>query len=128
METAFISLTEPGVPAALDRVLRLGARRIVVLPYFLFTGILPARTVSQARHWAAAHRDADVRCAEVIGPVAALADLVVERFAESLHGDIRMNCDTCLYRSPLPGHEHRVGAVQRPHHHPDDPVPEHAHA
>lgn len=127
-EPAFVSLAQPGVPAALDRAWRLGARRVVVLPYFLFNGVLPARTVQQARRWAAAHADVDVRCADVLGPAAALADLVVERFAEALHGDIRMNCDTCLYRIALPGHEHRVGAVQRPHDHPDDPAHIHAHA
>src|SRR5439155_1430723 len=49
-----------------------------------------------------------------------LADLVIERYREALHGDIRMNCDTCVYRIALPGHEHRVGAPQQPHHHPHD--------
>ena len=29
--------------------------RIVVLPYFLFAGVLPSRTEEQAREWAAAH-------------------------------------------------------------------------
>ncbi|GGO16620.1 hypothetical protein GCM10010116_33510 [Microbispora rosea subsp. aerata] len=66
-----------------------------------------------------------MRCAGVIGPAPALADLVLERYHEALRGGIRMNCDTCLYRVPLPGHEHRVGAAQHPHHHPDDPA--HAH-
>jgi sirohydrochlorin cobaltochelatase len=38
-----------------------------------------------------------------------------------------MNCDTCLYRIALPGFEHRVGAEQHPHDHPDDPSHAHAH-
>jgi sirohydrochlorin cobaltochelatase len=33
---------------------------------------------------------------------------------------VLMNCDTCLYRAPWPGHEHKVGAAQRPHLHPAD--------
>lgn len=126
-EPAFISLAEPGVPAALERVRLLGARRIAVLPYFLFTGVLPARAAVQARQWAAAHPHVDVRVADVIGPTAALADLTLARYHEALNGDIRMNCDTCLYRIALPGHEHRVGAAQHPHHHPDDPARVHAH-
>jgi sirohydrochlorin cobaltochelatase len=130
VEPAFVSLAEPGVPAALDRARRLGASRIVVLPYFLFAGVLPARVVSQATAWAAGQPGVEVRCADVLGPTEALADLVVARWREALDGDIRMNCDTCLYRVALPGHEHRVGAPQHPHHHPDDPTtghPDHAH-
>ncbi len=128
VEPAFISLADPGVPAALERARRLGARRVVVVPYFLFEGVLPARTVTQAREWARGHREIDVRVAGVLGPAPALAGLVVERFHEAVHGDIRMNCDTCLYRIAMPGHEHRVGAAQQPHHHPDDPAHVHAHA
>src|SRR5438270_5134492 len=36
VEPAFVSLAGPSVPAALDRCRRLGARRIAVVPYFLF--------------------------------------------------------------------------------------------
>jgi sirohydrochlorin cobaltochelatase len=126
VEPAFISLAEPGVPAALDRARLLGARRIVVAPYFLFAGVLPTRVVQQAADWSA-RSGIDVRCTEVIGAVPRLAELVIARWQEALHGDIRMNCDTCLYRISLPGNEMRVGAPQRPHHHPDDPADGHSH-
>jgi sirohydrochlorin cobaltochelatase len=127
VQPAFISLAEPGVPAALDRAQLLGARRIVVAPYFLFAGVLPSRVAQQATAWSA-QANIEVRCADVIGPVPQLAELVLERWHEALHGDIRMNCDTCLYRISLPGHETRVGAPQVPHHHPDDPAHGHPHA
>jgi sirohydrochlorin cobaltochelatase len=123
VETAFISLAEPGVPAGLERCRRLGARRVVVLPYFLFAGVLPDRVAAQARAWASGHPDVDVRYAALIGDCDELADLVLERYREALDGDIRMNCDTCLYRVALPGHAHRVGAPQHPHDHPHDPSP-----
>jgi sirohydrochlorin cobaltochelatase len=121
VETAFVSLARPGVPEGLERCRRLGAARIVVLPYFLFPGVLPDRVVAEAR----AFDGAEVRCAEVIGDCDGLAGLVVERYEEALHGDIRMNCDSCVYRLPIPGFEDRVGAPQHPHHHPHDPS--HAH-
>ncbi|WP_250291296.1 sirohydrochlorin chelatase [Frankia sp. CiP1_Cm_nod1] len=127
VEPAFISLAEPGVPAGLERCRRLGASRIVVAPYFLFTGVLPERVVAQATAWAAEHPGVDVRCAGLLGDSDALVDLVFERFAEALAGDIRMNCDTCLYRVALPGFEHRVAAPQAPHDHPDDPTHPHGH-
>ncbi|WP_329130579.1 sirohydrochlorin chelatase [Streptomyces sp. NBC_01476] len=127
VETAFVSLAEPSVTAGLDRCRLLGARRVVVLPYFLFTGVLPDRVREQAGTWAAAHDGTDVRCAEVIGPEPELAELVMERYRETLRGDLRMNCDSCVYRVGLPGFEDRVGAAQKPHHHPDDPAHTHGH-
>jgi sirohydrochlorin cobaltochelatase len=123
VETAFVSLARPGVPEGLERCRRLGASRVVVLPYFLFPGVLPDRVAAEAR----AYDGVEVRCAEVIGDCDGLADLVAERYDEALRGDIRMNCDTCVYRVAMPGFEDRVGAPQRPHHHPDDPTHVHAH-
>jgi sirohydrochlorin cobaltochelatase len=125
VETAFVSLAAPDVPTGLERCRLLGAKRIVVLPYFLFTGILPVRVEQQAAEWAAAHPEVDVRQAAVMGATAELADLVVERYHEAIAGDLRMNCDTCVYRIAMPGFEDRVGAEQRPHHHPDDPSHSH---
>ncbi|MCX5065211.1 uroporphyrinogen-III C-methyltransferase [Micromonospora lupini] len=127
VEPGFISLASPSVPEVLDRLRRLGARRIVVAPYFLFAGVLPDRIVAQSAEFAAAHPDLDVRVAEVIGDCDALADLVRERYAEALGGDIRMNCDTCAYRVLMPGFADKVGRPQRPHDHPDDPVGHHHH-
>ncbi|GAP51611.1 sirohydrochlorin chelatase [Streptomyces azureus] len=120
VETAFVSLAAPDVPSGLDRCARLGARRIVVLPYFLFTGILPDRVRLQTEGWAAAHPEVEVRSADVIGPEPELLDLVWERYAEAVEGDLRMNCDSCVYRVALPGFEDKVGMPQQPHFHPDD--------
>jgi sirohydrochlorin cobaltochelatase len=47
VEPAFVSLAWPSVPQALERARRLGARRIVVAPYFLFPGVLPDRVAAQ---------------------------------------------------------------------------------
>ncbi|WP_031165901.1 sirohydrochlorin chelatase [Streptomyces durhamensis] len=127
VETAFVSLAAPDVPSGLDRCTRLGARRIVVLPYFLFTGILPDRVRRQTEEWAAANPGADVRSADVIGPEPELLDLVMERYEEAVKGDLRMNCDSCVYRIALPGFEDKVGLPQQPHFHPDDDDHHHGH-
>jgi sirohydrochlorin cobaltochelatase len=119
VEYAFVSLAPPDVPAGLERCRLLGAKRLAVLPYFLFTGVLPRRVAAQAAGWAAGAR-VRVDTAEVIGDCDGLASLVVERYEEALRGEARANCDACLYRIALPGHEHRVGAPQRPHDHPHD--------
>jgi sirohydrochlorin cobaltochelatase len=123
-ETAFVSLTRPSVTEGLDRCRLLGARQIVVARYFLFPGVLPDRVVSQAEAFAAAHPELDIRCTDVLGDCDEIAGLVYERYHEALSGDIRMNCDMCVYRIAMPGFEHRVGEPQHPHDHPHD----HAHA
>ena len=120
VEPSFVSLADPGVPAGLDKLRRLGASRIIVAPYFLFPGILPDRIVSQAEAFALEHPFLTIGVAELIGDCDELADLVVERYLEAVGGDIRMNCDTCIYRAAMPGFGDRVGQPQRPHHHPDD--------
>jgi sirohydrochlorin cobaltochelatase len=120
VETAFVSLAWPAVPEALERACRLGARRVVVAPYLLFPGVLPDRVVAQAAEFAAQRRTVDVRVAGLLGDCDQLADLVVERYREAVSGDIRMNCDTCIYRVAMPGFEQRIGAAQTPHYHPDD--------
>jgi sirohydrochlorin cobaltochelatase len=122
-ETAFVSLARPSVPEGLERCRRLGARHIVVARYFLFPGVLPDRVAEQAAGFAAAHPGLDVRTTDVLGDCDEVAGLVAERYREALTGDIRMNCDTCLYRIALPGFADRVGASQHPHDHPHD----HAH-
>jgi len=120
VEFSFISLAEPSVPAALHRAVLLGARRIVVAPYFLFSGVLPDRVVTQSREFATGHPGLEVTVAGLIGGCDELAGLVLERYDEALSGDIRMNCDTCAYRVALPGFTDKVGRPQVPHYHPDD--------
>jgi sirohydrochlorin cobaltochelatase len=119
-ETAFVSLARPGVAEGLERCRRLGARRIVVARYFLFPGVLPDRITAQAQEYAGGHPGLEVRCTDVLGDCPEIAALVAERYREALAGDIRMNCDMCVYRTAMPGFAHRVGAPQHPHDHPGD--------
>ena len=127
VETAFISLAEPSVPQGLERARRLGYARVVVLPWFLFGGVLPDRIVTQAQEWAAGQPGIEVLCADLIGPSPRLSALVAERWHEIAGGDLRMNCDACVYRVAMPGFADKVGAPQTPHDHPDDPTHRHGH-
>ena len=121
-ETAFVSLARPDVAEGLERCRLLGARRIVVARYFLFPGVLPDRVAEQAAAYAGAHHQLDIAVADVLGDCDEVAALVLERYREALSGDIRMNCDMCVYRIAMPGFEHRVGEPQHPHDHPHDHV------
>jgi cobalt/nickel transport system ATP-binding protein len=117
VEPAFVSLARPSVAGALDRVQRLGATRVVVVPYFLFTGVLVDRIRAQSSEWAAAHPDVEVRHGPYLGADERIARLVLERHAESLAGGAHMNCDLCVYRVALPGYEDRVGQPVHDHGH-----------
>jgi sirohydrochlorin cobaltochelatase len=117
VEPSFVSLAPPSVSDALERCRRLGATTIAVVPYFLFTGILVDRIHGQADEWAAQHRDVSVRHGRHLGPDPRVAQLVLERHREAMHGEARMNCDCCIYRIALPGYEQHVG----------EPTPLHAH-
>ncbi len=125
VETAYVSLTPPGVAEALERCKTLGYRRVAVFSYFLFTGVLEERIRGQSRAFARANPDVDVRYAGYFGPDARVADLVLARYRESFEGDIRMNCDVCVHRVALPGFEEKVGAPATPHYHPDEPGHDH---
>jgi sirohydrochlorin cobaltochelatase len=121
VEVAYVSMTPPGVAEGLDRCRRLGAKRVVVFSYFLFTGVLEGRIRGQSETFALANPGVEVCYAGYFGPDASIADLVVERYTEAVEGDIRMNCDVCVHRVALPGFEEKVGAPATPHHHPDEP-------
>jgi cobalt/nickel transport system ATP-binding protein len=110
VEAAFVSLAPPSVSGALDRCRRLGAARIAVVPYFLFTGVLVERIADQAAAWAEEHPDVEVRTGQEMGPDPQLARLVLERYEEARAGEVRMNCDCCAYRVSMAGYEDRVGA------------------
>jgi sirohydrochlorin cobaltochelatase len=111
VEASFVAMSRPSVEQALDRCRRLGARRIAVVPLFLFSGVLVDRIAERARVWAADHASDPIAVAvgAPLGPHPRLADLVVERFVEPQRGEVRMNCDLCSYRVRLPGYEDRVG-------------------
>lgn len=86
VETAYVSHSRPGVPGGLERCRRLGAKRVIVLPYVLFAGAVLERIWAQALAYGANHEGLDIRCAEVIGDCEGLADVVIDRYEEALAG------------------------------------------
>jgi sirohydrochlorin cobaltochelatase len=116
-ETAFSGVAAPRVDAALERAIRLGFRRIVVFPYFLFTGVLVKRIYAATD--AAARRFGDIEFAKApyLRDHPAVLDAFCERAAEPADGPPPMNCQLCKYRTQIIGFEGDAGATQRGHHH-----------
>ena len=115
-EIAFSGVAHPRVDATLARAARLGFRRIVVFPYFLFTGVLVKRIYRQTEEAAQAHPEIEFLKAEYLGDHALVIDTFVERLEETLRGDNAMNCRLCKYRTRIIGYEGDVAAPQVGHH------------
>ncbi|HWD59889.1 MAG TPA: sirohydrochlorin chelatase [Stellaceae bacterium] len=116
-EVAYSGVAHPRVDAALDRAVRLGFRRIVVFPYFLFTGILVKRIYAETDAAAARHPGIAFVKAPYLRDHPALLDAFVERVAEIEEGSPAMNCQLCKYRAQIIGYEADAGAPQQAHHH-----------
>lgn len=111
VEVAFYSLTRPRVPDAVARAARLGARRVVLAPHFLFTG-LTLQWVREQAEAAACEWGMEFVAAEHMGLHPLLFELLQVRLQEVLSGRTAMNCDACKYRFPFAGMEAAVGQPQ----------------
>ena len=116
-EAAFSGVAEPRVDAALERATRLGYRRIVVFPYFLFTGVLVKRIYAQTDGVAARFPAIDFVKAGYLRDHVRVIDTFVDRVDEFTAGEPKMNCQLCKYRTRVIGYEEAVGAPQQGHHH-----------
>ena len=116
-ETAYSGVTFPLVEPALEHVTRLGFRRVIVFPYFLFTGILIRRIYDATDAVAARHPDIQFIKAPYLNDHPLVIATFAERIEQILTGDIAMNCQMCKYRTQVLGFEAEVGAPQESHHH-----------
>lgn len=114
---AYSGVAQPFLPGALAVCERSGFRRIVVQPYFLFTGILLKRIYAQVEERRRARPDLDFVSVPHLQAHPLLLETFAERAEEALHGTGHMNCSLCQYRVPIIGHEDHVGEAQQPHHH-----------
>ena len=116
-ETCYSGVAQPLVGDALNRLVRLGYCRIIVFPYFLFTGVLVKRIYSIADEFAAQQPEVEVIKAEYLNDHPLVIDCFLERLGEIPRGDNRMNCQLCKYREQIIGYEKDQGAPQMGHHH-----------
>ena len=93
-ETVYSGVTFPLVEPGLRHVVRLGFRRIVVFPYFLFSGVLVSRIRQHTDLVAADHPDVDFVSASYLGDHPLVLDTFVERVEEVLGGETAMNCSS----------------------------------
>ena len=116
-EVCYSGVTFPLVQPGLEQAAKLGYKRILVFPYFLFTGVLVQRIYDHTDEVAARHPDIEFIKAEYLNDHPLVLDCFADRVQEILDGENNMNCQLCKYREQFLGFEDQVGLVQESHHH-----------
>ena len=116
-ETAYSGVTFPLIKPGLQHASKLGYKRIVVIPYFLFTGILVKRIYQYTDMVAAEHPEIQFVKASYLNDHPLVLDTFSERVEEIRNGVNNMNCKLCKYREQFLGFENEVGLRQESHHH-----------
>lgn len=131
VETCFIGITHPRLEEGFRRARLYQPKRIIVLPYFLFTGTLVEKIFDISAQQQAAHPDIQVTCLPEMGLHPALVQVVRQRELETQLGQVQMNCELCKFRlAALNGkephsHSHDHGHGHHHHHSHDH---DHHHA
>ena len=123
-ETVYSGVTFPLVEPGLRHAVKLGFRRLLVFPYFLFSGVLVSRIRQHTERVAADHPELCFVQAGYLAQAPGVLDTFVERVEEIIRGDTNMNCSLCKYRAQVLGFETEVGAPQHSHHHHVEGLPE----
>lgn len=130
VETCFIGITHPRLAEGFRRARLYQPKRIIVLPYFLFTGALVKKIFQMTAEQQREFPEIEMACLPEMGVQPQLLALVREREIETQRGEVAMNCEACKFRLAFKAqgqsHGHHHG-----HHHDHDPdhhQPTHAHA
>lgn len=101
VETGFSGVTFPLVEPCLTHAAKLGYKRIVVFPYFLFTGILIDRIYGFTDQVAAQHPDIQFVKAGYLDDHPQVLATFAERIQEIAGGAAIPNCGICAYREQV---------------------------
>ncbi|GAB4544791.1 MAG: sirohydrochlorin chelatase [Pleurocapsa sp.] len=111
VETCFIGITHPRLEEGFRRAYFYQPKRIIVLPYFLFTGTLMEKIFHITAQQQEQYPAIDFTCLPEMGIASQLLQVMREREIEAQLGQVAMNCEMCKFRlAAIDGHEHH-------HHH-----------
>jgi sirohydrochlorin cobaltochelatase len=116
-ETCYSGVAHPRVDKGLERVAAMSFRRIIVFPYFLFTGVLVKRIYAQMAEVASKYPGTEFVAASYLNDHPRVLDTLAERVTGIAEGDNAMNCLLCKYREQVVGFEDAQGQPQAGHHH-----------
>ncbi|RXZ32519.1 hypothetical protein D9O50_17080 [Oxalobacteraceae bacterium CAVE-383] len=114
----YSGVAAPLVADGLRMAARQGYRRLIVLPFFLFDGVLVKRIYAAVDDMREREPQLEILKAGYFGADPLVAEVMIERAREAIEGRAAMNCSLCKYRVQIVGFEHQVGEAQRAHHLP----------
>jgi len=100
-EVSYSSGAYPLVDEGMKHAMKLNYKRIIVFPYFLFTGTLVHRIYAWADEAQAVNPDVEVLKAPYLNDHTQLLDCFADRIEEALVGTNAMNCLLCKYREQI---------------------------
>ncbi|MCS7030509.1 MAG: sirohydrochlorin chelatase [Gloeomargarita sp. SKYG116] len=98
VETCFVGITHPRLEEGWRRVWLQRPKRVIVVPHFLFTGVLVQKIQAMAQQMQAEHPEVAITCLSELGINPTLFALVRQRERETFGTDMPMNCDVCKFR------------------------------
>jgi len=119
VETCFIGITYPRLEQGFERARLLQPQRIVVLPHFLFAGVLMEKIFTAATREQNQFPHIAVNCLPEMGVQPQLLQLLRERELETQQGQVQMNCETCKFRLAAAGEGNHHHHHDNGHHHGD---------
>jgi len=124
LEICFIGITHPRLEEGFRRARLYQPKRIIVLPYFLFTGVLIKKIETITRQQQAEYPDLPLTYLPEMGCHPELLTVLRRREMETHRGQVQMNCEMCKFRlaaGPSPHahgeHSHDHGEHSHGHHH-----------
>jgi sirohydrochlorin cobaltochelatase len=132
VETCFIGITHPRLEEGFRRSRLHQPKRIIVLPYFLFTGTLVKKIFTITAEQQAQFPEIELVNLPEMGVQPVLFSVLREREIETQLGQVQMNCELCKFRLAAlkGGHSHSHGHEHghAHHHHPHGHSPDHGHS
>jgi sirohydrochlorin cobaltochelatase len=123
VETCFIGITHPRLEEGFRRARLYQPKQIIVLPYFLFTGLLVKKIFDATVQQQQQYPDISMTCLPEMGLHPQLLSVLREREIETQLGQVQMNCEMCKFRLAAVGNGNGDHHHDRGHHH----VTSHSH-
>ncbi len=125
VETCFIGITHPRLEEGFRRSHFYTPKRIIVLPYFMFTGVLMEKIGAIAAQQQALTPHVEIVTLPEMGIHPQLLRVLRDREIETQLGQVAMNCEACKFRLAAKGdtnhgHGHHHGHDHAHHGHNHD--------
>ncbi|MBD1806514.1 sirohydrochlorin chelatase [Microcoleus sp. FACHB-SPT15] len=123
VETCFIGITHPRLEEGFRRARLYEPKRIIVLPYFLFTGSLVKKIFDITAQQQEQYPEISMTCLPEMGIQPQLLSILRDREIETQLGQVQMNCEMCKFRQAAVskgvthGHSHDHADDHGHHHH-----------